>query len=167
MRRAGFSLLEVILAVAILAGAVAVLGELARLGIRNARIARDMTEAQLRCESLLAEISAGIALPEPIAGAPFAIDDPNATPGWLYTIELATIDQEGLMAVRVTVHQDLPKRKRPVRFALTRWILDPGIEPSEVPELEEGEEGSREEGDGESGSGESGSGEEGGIREIG
>ncbi len=41
------------------------------------------------------------------------------------------------MAVRVTVTQNLPPSDRPIEFSLVRWILDPGIEPSEVPELEE------------------------------
>jgi general secretion pathway protein I len=62
----GFSLLEVILALAILTGAVAVLGEIVRLGIRNAQVARDTTQAQLLCESKLAEITAGIIPSDPV-----------------------------------------------------------------------------------------------------
>ena len=54
--RGGFSLLEVILALAILIGILAVLSELVGLGVRNARVARAMTQAQLLCESKLAEI---------------------------------------------------------------------------------------------------------------
>ena len=37
MRPQGFTLLEVILALALLAGAMAMLGELCRLGLRNAQ----------------------------------------------------------------------------------------------------------------------------------
>ena len=50
-----------ILALTILAGAMAVLGEVSRLALRNADGARDLARAQLLAESKLAEIQAGIA----------------------------------------------------------------------------------------------------------
>ena len=135
--RRGFSLLEVILALAILAGAVAVLGELARLGIRNARAARYTTQAQLLCESKLAEITAGITMPEPVQGAPCEnVVDP-ADPRWLYTIEVQPVDEQGLVAVRVSVKQDLPPENRPIGCSLVRWIVDPGVEMSEEAAAEE------------------------------
>jgi len=130
-QRRGFSLLEVILALAILLGAVAVLGELARLTLENARIARDQARAQLLCESKLAEILAGIAPPEPVEGAPAETTDDlglSAEPEWLYSVEMEPAEQEGLVAVRVRVYQDLPPEKRPVEFSLVRWMIDPGVE---------------------------------------
>src|SRR5687767_7391349 len=54
--RAAFSLLEVILALTILVGAIVVLGELVRLGTMTAAGARDLTQAQLLCESKMSEI---------------------------------------------------------------------------------------------------------------
>ncbi len=131
MKRDGFSLLEVILALAILTGAIAVLGELARLGLHNARHARDISIAQLLCQSKLAEITAQITAPDPISKAPFdLVSDPDE-PAWVYSIELAPLDEVGLVAVRVTVEQDSPEAKRPVQVALVRWIVDPGIEMSD------------------------------------
>ncbi len=124
MNRSGFSLLEVILALAILTGAIAVLGELGRLGLHNARIARDTTQAQLLCESKLAEIAAGITVPEPVNGAKFETIVGDGDIAWLYSIETADVDQQGLVAARVTVAQDLPAEKRPVEFSLERWVID-------------------------------------------
>jgi len=135
--REGFSLLEVILALAILTGAIAVLGEAARLGLRNAQIARDMTQAQLLCESKLAEIAAGITAAETVSATPFelstgdgsTLDQSEIT--WLYSIDVNDVTMDGLLAISVTVVQDLPEEKRPLRFMLTRWTADPGIETSE------------------------------------
>jgi len=116
------SLLEVILALAILGGAIAVLGEAARLALRNAEFTRDMARAQLLCESKLAEILAGVASAEPIQRAVIENAAGPDEPAWLYSIEKASLDDEGLVSVRVTVVRDLPAEKHPVTFALVRWI---------------------------------------------
>jgi len=127
----------VILSLAILTGAIAALGEAARLAIRNARIARDVTQAQLLCESKLAEITAGILQPDPVARVPFERDfaegELGGTAGddeipWLYSIDVEEVEEEGLVAVRVTVVQDLPEEKAPAKCELVRWMLDPDVE---------------------------------------
>jgi len=119
-RREGFSLIEVLLAMTILLGAIIVLGELARLGRRNATGARDWTRAELLGQSLLDEIATGSRPAEPVEDAPLEDE-----PGWLYSVELTPTDEPGLVAVEVTVSQDLPKEKKPVHFMLVRWIPQP------------------------------------------
>jgi len=127
----GFTLLEVILALAILAGAIAVLGELSRQGMENARIARDLTHAQLLCESKMAELVAGLEVPESQQAVPLeTVADPSE-PDWLYSVELNPLEVDGLVELRVTVSKDLPPEKRPVEYSLVRWIVDPQIESSE------------------------------------
>lgn len=136
--RAAFSLLEVILALAILTLAIVVLGELSRLGMRSAARARDMTQAQLLCESKMAQISSGMIWPETEIGVPFEPEDlidPYDSVRWLYSIERGDSGEDGVIAVRVTVSQDLPAQKRPVRFALVRWIADPAISEQALFEL--------------------------------
>ena len=129
MKKAGFSLLEVILALAILAGAIAVLGEASRLALQNAETARDMAQAQLLCESKLAEILSGITPAEAVDRTVFdttttASINPDE-PAWLYSIETEPTDEDGLIAVRVTVMRDLPAAQHPVHFSLVQWIPDP------------------------------------------
>ena len=137
MKRGGFSLLEVILALAILGGGLAVLGELARLGLRNAQIARETAQAQLLCESKLAEITAGITPLQGVSGVEFEEPLGNGTMKWLYSIDVQQTDCEGMSAVRVTVVQDLPEEKRPVDFSLVRWMQDdPEVEAAESTETE-------------------------------
>jgi len=120
--RRAFSLLEVILAIAIFAGAMTVLGELLRIGVRHAESARDLTRAELLCESKLAEITSGIAVAEAVNNVPCEFDS-----DWLYSVAWDPIDEEGLIAVRVTVTRDAPRRLRPVAFSLSRWMRDPGV----------------------------------------
>jgi type II secretion system protein I len=139
-----FTLLEVILSLAILAGAMAALGELGSQGFENARVTRDMAMAQLLCESKLAEITAGIIEPAAISGVyqnsdgTTFVSDGDVT--WSYSIEVVTIDQDtGLLAVRVTVAQDLqPALIEP--FSLVRWVPDPYFEFSDESAAEMSEE---------------------------
>src|SRR5262245_65602667 len=55
----GLSLMEVILAIAILGGALVTIGQLIRIGARSAAQARDLTMSQLYAESEMNGIAAG------------------------------------------------------------------------------------------------------------
>jgi hypothetical protein len=109
---------------AILGGAVAVAGELARIGIDSAQIARDLTYAQLLCESKMAEIAAGIEAADPVQGVSFETSSESGDIDWLYSIESEPLDDVALIAVRVTVYKNLPPEKKPVAFAMNRWLID-------------------------------------------
>jgi general secretion pathway protein I len=124
VKNRGFSLLEVILALAILGGAIATLGEAARLALINAEFTRDMAHAQLLCESKLAEITAGITMAEPVQRAILENAAGQGEPAWLYSIKTELLDDDGLRSVRVTVTRDLPVEKHPVSFSLVRWIAE-------------------------------------------
>lgn len=124
-----FSLLEVILALAILTGAIAILGELSRQGLEATRIARDSTYALLLCESKIDEIVAGF-LPA-VAVQSAACDDvvdPNQTCPWVYSVDVASTEEQGLIAVTVTVRQDMPEERRPAICTLVRWMVDPNVD---------------------------------------
>lgn len=124
-RRAGLSLLEVMLALAILGGALAAIGELMRIGARNAEMARDLTTAQLLCESTMAEIQLGF-LPMQSAG-PIEVTDVQYQQEWLYSILIEPLDQEGLTAVSVLIEQNPAVFSRPVSFSATQWMIDPSV----------------------------------------
>lgn len=122
--RTAFSLLEVILALAILAGAAVVLGEAARLGMRNAAAARDLSRAQLLCESKMAEVLAGLVPPDPVQRAPIEPLSEQDENGWVYSVAVERTRLEGMLAVRVTVMRDQPEEQRPAQFSIVRWMLD-------------------------------------------
>ena len=122
----GLSLLEVMLAIAILGGCLAVTGELVRMGVRHAEEARELSRAQLLCESKIEEIAAGVTPAESVATAPFETD-----PDWTYTVDVSSLDQQ-LTQVRVTVQAVESNRLQPIVFTLTRWILNPASATSET-----------------------------------
>jgi prepilin-type N-terminal cleavage/methylation domain-containing protein len=125
----GYSLLEVILALTVLGGALLMVGEGNRLALRNAAAARDTARAQLLGESKMAEIVTGMITPDPVSGVSFdqtTTDalDPTETP-WVYSIENVQTDETGLICVRVTVARDETAARSPVRYTLVRWMPDP------------------------------------------
>jgi general secretion pathway protein I len=124
-RNAGFSLLEVVFALAILGGAIVVLGEVARTALKNAEATRDMVRAQLLCESKLSEIISGLASTDPVQNATLEQATDSNEAAWLYSVETNSLQEDGLLLLQVTVTRDQPAEKRPVRFSLQRWIPNP------------------------------------------
>lgn len=117
-----FTLLEVVLALAILAMSLAALGEVLRLGGENSSYTRDMTRAQLIASTKLAELTSGATALAPIENATVE-DDPD----WLYSVEMNSTAEIGLVAVRVTVRQDLPENQDPAEYWIVRWMPDPSL----------------------------------------
>ena len=115
-----FTLLEVMLALAILAGAVAAIGELVQVGLHNADVARQLTRAEMLCESISDQVAGG-AIGASAVSAVQCDDDPR----FLYTIAVDQANQSGLLNVQVTVVMDMPPEKHPVPFKITRWMVDP------------------------------------------
>jgi Tfp pilus assembly protein PilV len=136
-KTSGFSILEIILALAILTGAIAVLGELGRLGMRNAKATEELSRAQLLCESKMTEYTSGISTPEAVANATFDTSFQDSNVPWIYSVETAQVDQDGLISVRVTVSQNLPAAQRPVTYSLVKWMIDPAVIESLVAAQEE------------------------------
>ncbi len=122
----GFTLLEVILALAILAGSLAALGEVMRLADRNAAAARDETQAQIIAASIMDELTAGARALTSITATP--LDYETDTP-WRYSVAIEQTAYNEMVAVRVLVEQDTDPRLQPARFQLERWLPNPDIIP--------------------------------------
>jgi general secretion pathway protein I len=115
-------LLEVMLALALLGGALAVLGELVRQAITAAAEADDLTTAQTLCASRLAEVLAGIIPLQGVQGAPCEED-----PAWVYSLELQGTPQQGVALLRVTVSQATDSDGPRTEFSLVRYVQDPAV----------------------------------------
>jgi type II secretory pathway pseudopilin PulG len=152
--RLAFSLIEVIIATAILMGSAVVLARLAGMGRDQSQKARLYSEAQQLCEQTLNELLLGmrpmelvesmplIPLPAPIedtaddanAQDPFSsterqdveptIDETN--PEWRHSVRIELLPAKpGMWALTVEVLQGDQTLPRPIRFSLTRWISGP------------------------------------------
>ena len=146
-RTGGMTLLEILISLVILGGSVAVISELARSSFQNARLARDMVQAELLAESILAKVRLGIIKMEPAFDVPVstyvdpsdiimdthAISDGNAGEVlWFYSLDVVEID-DYLIELAVTVRQNVADERRSATCRLVRWLAF-------EPELEEGEE---------------------------
>ena len=123
----GFSLLEIILALAILAGSLAALGEVMRLADQNAAFARDETQAQILASSIMDELVSGarelMAINQ--AQVDYEMEDP-----WLYSVAIEQTGYVELVAVRVAVQEQVDERLQPARFELIRWLPNPDYVPA-------------------------------------
>lgn len=130
--RDGFSLLEAIIAAGLFVAAVSMLGQLLRVGLLSVQSVKDQTVAQLRCQSKLDELSAGL---EPLAGTPEPVPFADA-PHWRYRIELSETPISGLVSVTVTVeHFPQDEETSDVEYRLSRWLR---LRPERVPAPVEG-----------------------------
>jgi hypothetical protein len=112
--------LEVLLATGILLGCLVVLSELANIGRIHASVAQNGAVAARICQSKLNGILAGLAPVASVHEEP--VED---SPGWWYSVEIESVRQRGLVAVRVTAGEDENSSGRPVEFSLVRWVRDP------------------------------------------
>ena len=154
INRRAFSLIEVIIATAILMGSAVVLARLAGMGRDQSQKASLHSEAQQLCEQTLNELLLGmrpmelvesmplIPLPTPFeetaddgnAQDPFSsteqqdveptVDETN--PEWRHSVRIEPLaSRPGMWALTVEILQGDQTLPRPVRFSLTRWISGP------------------------------------------
>ena len=121
-QRNAFTLLEVILALAILAGALAALGEVMRSADQNAGLTGDETEAQIIAASIMDELVSGARSLSAVTRSPY---DSTSDPPWVVSIEIGDSGYNELVAVNVRVEQDVEFQLQPAHFELTRWLPNP------------------------------------------
>ena len=119
---AGFTLLEVILALTIFFGALTVLSQLAWNGSRAAVQARLKTQAIVRCEAKLAEVLAGAEALQPKTRVPFPDDSQ-----WTYSVSIAESQFPDLLQLQVTVAHTGNSSLASAEFSLWRWMRDPSL----------------------------------------
>ena len=155
INRSGFSLIEVLIATAILMGSAIVLSRLAGMGREQSQRARLHTEAQQLCERTLNEFLLKLRPPELVESAPLIpLPEPiqelnedsselnmftetvpsqetevitdETNPEWRYSLRMDLLPElPGMWRLTVAVVQGDETLERPIRFSLTRWISGP------------------------------------------
>jgi type II secretion system protein I len=120
-RSRGLSLLEVILALAILGISMAAIGQLFFLGARSATQATLRNEANILADTKMAELVAGILEPQSTGQTGIA-----EAPGWVYSIKIDDGDQPGLKVATVIVQT--VGEQVPVSLSITRFIPNQIVE---------------------------------------
>ncbi|MEN1679210.1 MAG: prepilin-type N-terminal cleavage/methylation domain-containing protein [Planctomycetota bacterium] len=121
-----FTLLEVILALGVLATALAIVGEVTSLSYRNADRAAREGEAMLIAESVMAQLTAGVL---PVAAVPPTEWTTGTAPAsWRYEVLVEPSDLPELLTVRVRVEPVDADENDPLGAELVRWMLDPAEE---------------------------------------
>ena len=144
--RTAFSLLEMILALAILGSSLAILAQIASTGVDAAREARALTTARMICQNKLSELLLNIEAgqtPTVIIEAPAESFDSASTETFLYSVEITPGQMDGLLSLRVTVQaRGGDGTEKLAIYALDRWVIDPALG---LLEAEAEEEAAREE----------------------
>ena len=128
-RRRGLSLLEVILAIAILGGSLAVISQLLRSGVNHAINTRLTSQGNVLCDAKMAELSAGV-LELRSYGQTTIADSPE----WYFQVDVQPSGEQGLFLVSLTVGQN--NLEDPIVITVNRFMPDPDYDPSEIEEFE-------------------------------
>ena len=121
----GLSLLEVMLALSILGIAVGILSTIMQQSADNGLRARRITQAQMVCESKMAEAIAGALPLQSTQWTPVASVDATT---WYYSLEVIQPEQPNMIGVVIQVNDELAmaESQRPLT-RLVEWIIDPSL----------------------------------------
>lgn len=120
--RRGLSLIEVMLAIALLGTSMVIIYQLMGIGYRSAMEAQMQTDAAILVDSKVAEISAGVIELENASGVPI-----EEAPDWLYSVQIENSEQVGLL--RVLVQVERADTTEPVSISVIRFMPDPDYDP--------------------------------------
>jgi prepilin-type N-terminal cleavage/methylation domain-containing protein len=136
-RRRAFTLLEVIISIAILATAMASLRELLQMALDRQKSAFNQTIAQLQAEAKMAQILSDKYVPNPVNQAELEISTSESVrdSNWLYSVEIRSLPEPALVGIRLTVEQNVdPSIYLRGKYTLVRWMIDPDALEAMIPE---------------------------------
>jgi Tfp pilus assembly protein PilV len=120
-RRAGLSLMEVLIALVIFLSSLIVIGRLIIMGGERALEVKLESYATQLCQSKLAEVSAG-AIPLSGQGEMPFDEDPN----WVWSLEAEEADAPGLWRINIRVTRQQPAQPK-IECAIRQLVLDPSL----------------------------------------
>lgn len=121
-KRRGLSLIEVLLAIALLGTSMAIIYQLIGVGYRSAMETQLYTDAAILVDSKMAEVASGVLELESVSQ--MTIEE---APDWLYSVQVGDSDQAGLLVVTVTVER--ADGADPIEISVVRYMADPDYDP--------------------------------------
>ena len=140
--RLAISLLEVILALAILGIASAYLAQAMQLAAQNAIRAQRLTQAELVAESVMNQVIGGVIPAQPATWSPYS--SASTTGAWNYSLAIVPAEMQGMIGIQIGVQEVVPNAvagMQPADLVSTRWIIDPSLMLDVPPAEEPTEEG--------------------------
>jgi prepilin-type N-terminal cleavage/methylation domain-containing protein len=134
--RRGISLLEVVLALAILAVASAYLAQSMNIAAINALRAENQTQAENIAESVMNQVVAGVLSTQSVSWVAYSNPNPfgsaavlNSDSQWMYTISSFSSEVQGMIAVQISVNEIINGQADDGKadYTVTRWIIDPSL----------------------------------------
>lgn len=119
--RRGITLYEVVIAIAIFAGAIAALSEALTTATRAALQSRLQSQAVLLCQTKMAEVVAGATPATSSGSVPFT--DPGLE-GWSWAVNVAPASHTGINQVEVIVSGPQSANSVDASFTMTRLLRD-------------------------------------------
>lgn len=125
--RQGLSLLEVILALAILGVACTFMAQSMQLATSNALAAQRQAQAEIAAESILSQVIAGLIPMQPTSTwTPVGIS--ASTSNWTYMLSSVTCEVENMVGIQVDVRDETEQDStRPSDLKVIRWVIDPAL----------------------------------------
>lgn len=127
-QRTGLSLLEVILALAILAIATAYLTQAMQLATTNGLRAQKLIKAELVAESIVSQVVAGL-LPSDTTSWTYYSNSTGQT-DWMYQLTPVQTELEGMIGFQIALQQVDPRVglvQNEHDLLINRWIIDPQL----------------------------------------
>jgi prepilin-type N-terminal cleavage/methylation domain-containing protein len=124
MHHSGYTLLEVLIATAVLVLGLAAVFGASKSAQQRAAASAELTDIQLACQSAINEL---LVQPQPIqSGLSLNIE---GLPDWKIIVECYPSPQKGLVVLHLSAQQFLPVSNIPlgIRYQLLRWIPEERI----------------------------------------
>ena len=122
-RRAGLTLLEVLISLSIFLAALTALSQLIGIGSRAAVQTQLRTQAIFRCQSVLAEVLAGAQPMESVAMSAFEAEGEN----WKWSLNVEPGDYENMLKLTVLVQYIGDSETVSTSYQLIRQVRDPAM----------------------------------------
>ncbi|MCA9191677.1 MAG: hypothetical protein KDB03_07945 [Planctomycetales bacterium] len=137
IRRTALSLIEVVLALTILAMSVAYISQSMQLATDNALRSQKLTQAELVAESVMNQVVAGVLPAQPVTWTPYY--SAYGSTNWNYSLQIMQAEAGGMVSLQVAVQQIDPNLgliETNGDFYVNRWIIDPSLALDVPPETD-------------------------------